>query len=161
MNIKQLKENLENIKIQTPDIYKDSMNITIPFFLLSSKLFEHGEKMLKEKYNLNQTELDILSLVYYSTDEKYRITPTKLYDMMLFSSGGMTKALKKLESKDYIKRVENENDKRSKLVELTSLGKEIAVKAIKDIVEFEDKSFSKLDKQEQQLLSKLLLKALY
>lgn len=160
MDIKQFETNLKNIKTQTPHVFKESMNVTIPFFILHRKLFEHGDKVLKEKFSLNQSELDVLSSLFYMTKETYTMSPTELYDVMVFSSGGMTKILKKLESKNYIKRVENSLDKRSKLVQLSSLGKKITVKAIEEIISFEDNYFSKLEKEEQELFKKLIFKVL-
>ncbi|RXK08094.1 MarR family transcriptional regulator [Halarcobacter bivalviorum] len=160
MDIKQFETNLKNIKEQTPQVFKESMNVTIPFFILHRKLFEHGDRLLKEKFSLNQSELDILSSLFYMTNNTHTMSPTELYEVMVFSSGGMTKVLKKLESKKYIKRVENSLDKRSKLVQLTNLGKEITVKAISEIISFEDNYFSKLKKEEQELFTKLILKVL-
>ncbi|AXH12648.1 MarR family winged helix-turn-helix transcriptional regulator [Halarcobacter bivalviorum] len=160
MDIKQFETNLKNIKEQTPQVFKESMNVTIPFFILHRKLFEHGDRLLKEKFSLNQSELDILSSLFYMTNNTHTMSPTELYEVMVFSSGGMTKILKKLESKKYIKRVENSLDKRSKLVQLTNLGKEITVKAISEIISFEDNYFSKLKKEEQELFTKLILKVL-
>lgn len=101
-----------------------------------------------------------MSSLFYMTKKTYTMSPTELYDVMVFSSGGMTKILKKLESKNYIKRVENSLDKRSKLVQLSSLGKEITVKAIEEIISFEDNYFSKLEKEEQKLFKKLIFKVL-
>lgn len=160
MDIKQFETNLKNIKEQTPQVFKESMNVTIPFFILHRKLFEHGDRLLKENFSLNQSELDILSSLFYMTNNTHTMSPTELYEVMVFSSGGMTKVLKKLESKKYIKRVENSLDKRSKLVQLTNLGKEITVKAISEIISFEDNYFSKLKKEEQELFTKLILKVL-
>lgn len=116
--------------------------------------------IFKKNFLLNQSELDILSTLYYKTENNFTMSPTNLYDVMFFSSGGMTKVLKKLETKGYIRRVDNILDKRSKLVQLTNLGKDMTKKALKQIVELEDKYFAKLDKEEQKLLNKLLLKAL-
>lgn len=160
MNLKSFETNLENVKKLTPEVYKDSMNITIPFFILHRKIFEHGDKFLKKNFLLNQSELDILSTLYYKAENNFTMSPTDLYDVMFFSSGGMTKVLKKLEQKEYIRRIDNILDKRSKLVQLTNLGKDITKKSLKQIVELEDKYFDKLDKEEQKLLNKLLLKAL-
>ena len=92
--------------------------------------------------------------------DDFRMSPTQLYDVMLFSSGGMTKLLKKLENRDYIRRVEDKLDKRSKLVQITDLGIEVTTKALKDIVSFEDEYFSKLDEKEQDTFQKLMYKIL-
>ncbi len=160
MNIKQFETNLENVKKYSPNVYKETMKITTPFFVLHKKLFENGEEILKEKYSLNQSELDILAALYYMNDNNFSMTPTELYEVLLFSSGGMTKILKKLETKRLIVRIDNKEDKRSKLVQLTQKGKEITAKALEEVVNYEDKYFSELNKEEQEQLSKLLIKVL-
>jgi len=70
----------------------------------------------------------------------------------------MTKILKKLELDGLIRRIENDKDKRSKLVQLTSKGKEKALEALNDVLTLEDKYFRKLDENEREVLSKLLYK---
>ncbi len=160
MNIKQFESNLKNVKNKTPIVYKETMEISVPFFILHKKLYEEGDKLLKNTFSLNQSELDILAALYYMTKETYTMSPTKLYEVMFFSSGGMTKILKKLEKKELIKRVDNKYDKRSKLVQITNKGKRLTIKALENITEFENNYFSKLSKEEQCLFKKLLLKTL-
>ena len=79
---------------------------------------------------------------------------------MVFSSGGMTKVLKKLEEKEYITRVDNQNDKRSKLVQLSKKGEILLNKALKDVVDLEKDFFSPLDEKEQKTLKELIYKVL-
>ncbi len=160
MNLKQFETNIENVKKISPDIYNDTMLLSIPFYMLHKKLFDEGEDVILKESNINQSELDVLAALYYVSDGSFSLTPTQLYDVILFSSGGMTKLLKKLESRDFICRVENKEDKRSKLVQITELGKKITTNALKDIVTFEDKYFSKLDLQEQEMFKKYIYKML-
>lgn len=161
MNIKQFNtNNIENVKKLNPEIYKDSMQISIPFFVLHKLLFEKGEEILSKEFLLSQSELDVLGALYYAGGETYSLAPTQLYDIMLFSSGGMTKVLKKLEEKQYIQRVENNEDKRSKLVQITKHGIEVTIKALDKVISYEDTYLSKLDKSEQESFKKLLYKIL-
>ncbi|NOR58194.1 MAG: MarR family transcriptional regulator [Sulfurimonas sp.] len=135
------------------------MKLSVPFFVLHKKIYEKGENLISQEFNINQSELDVLSALYYMGDD-FMLSPTKLYEVMLFSSGGMTKLLKKLESRNFIRRVENNIDKRSKLVQITDLGIEITTNALKDIVSFEDEYFSKLNQKEQDTFQKLVYKML-
>lgn len=151
---------INKLKKLTPEIYRDEIHTTRPFFILSSILYNKGEEIISTKYQLNQTELDILASLHYSHRDDFSLTPTELYDIMLFSSGGMTKVLKKLETKKYIRRIDNNQDKRSKLVQITSLGKKITSQALKDIITFEASYFSKLNTDEQKQLVSLLYKIL-
>jgi len=158
MNIKQFETNLENVKRLTPQIYKETMQLSIPFFILHKKIFDQGEEILSKEFHINQSELDVLSSLYYMGGDDFTMSPTTLYDVMLFSSGGMTKLLKKLESREFIRRVENTIDKRSKLVQITDLGIQTITKALEDIISFEDEYFSKLNTQEQKSFQKLIHK---
>lgn len=160
MNIKQFESNLNQVKNLTPHIFKETMELSIPFFILHKKIHDKGENLLLKEFNINQSELDVLSVLYYEGGDDFTMSPTNLYDFMLFSSGGMTKLLKKLENKHLIRRVENKLDKRGKLVQITDLGVELMLKALKDIVSIEDGYFSKLDKDEQALFRKLIYKML-
>jgi len=160
MNLKQFETNIENVKKTSPDIYKETMLLSIPFYMLHKKLYEEGEDVILKKSAINQSELDVLAALYYVSDGSFTLSPTQLYDVMLFSSGGMTKLLKKLETREFICRVNNSEDKRSKLVQITQLGKDITSKALREIVAYEDKYFSKLKLEEQELFKTLIYKML-
>lgn len=160
MNLTHLQNGIQNIKENTPKIYKDSINISASLFFLKNKMYDEGNEILSNVYNMNQTHLDVLSTLYYLGDENHTLSPTELYERMLFSSGGMTKILKQLEEKKYIQRVKNKEDKRSKLVQLSHLGKEITIKALGEVLELEDTYYSKLNKEEQKNLQNILEKML-
>lgn len=160
MQLKEFNQNsIKILKDKTPNIYKPTLHITLPFFRLHKLLFEKGEFILKDKFNLTQSEVDVLSCLYYK-DANHILTPTQLYEFMLFSSGGMTKLLKKLEEKELIKRVDSKEDKRVKNVQLTKKGIDIMIRALDRIISFEDDYFSKLDNKEQKEFARLLNKLL-
>ena len=75
---------------------------------------------------------------------------------MIFSSGGMTKILNKLELKKLIKRVDSQQDKRSRFVEITPKGAQVAKAAFKEAVAFHLKIFDILDEDEKIFLEKIL-----
>lgn len=160
MNIKQFESNLQQIKKLTPQLFKETMQLSLPFFVLHKKIHDNGENLILNEFNISQSELDVLAALYYDGGENFTMSPTRLYDFMLFSSGGMTKLLKKLENKNLIRRIENSSDRRSKLVQITDLGIDITIKALKDILTVEDEYFSKLDKEEQAIFKKLIFKML-
>jgi DNA-binding MarR family transcriptional regulator len=158
MKLTQLENGIKKLKKDRPDIYKDTLNQSLPFFLLHKKLYENGNDLLINKYKLTQTHLDVLSTLYILGDEDYTLSPTILYEKLLFSSGGMTKILKKLEEIFLIKRIDNKEDKRSKLVQLTKKGKDKCLEVLDDVITLEDKYFNKLDENEKKTFSKLLSK---
>ena len=93
-----------------------------------------------------------------SGNDEYILSPTKLYERLLFTSGAITKVLKKLEDKKYIIRLDNEFDKRSKLVQITPLGKEICQKTLKEVLLYEEQCFSPLNEDEKEIFKNLLIK---
>jgi len=159
MNANELKSRLNN---KDNNVCKDSEigHVTLPLLMLSQQLFTKIGNLLDEKYNLSNSELDVLASLHSAKDENHILTPTKLYERLFFSSGGMTKVLKKLEKKEFINRLDNEEDKRSKLVELTKSGKDMLEKSLVDVIALEEKIFSHVNADERQNLSDLLFKVL-
>jgi DNA-binding MarR family transcriptional regulator len=98
-----------------------------------------------------------LALLY--THDKV-LSPTQLYDMTVFSSGGMTKVLKRLQDRNLICRKEDPSDKRCMLVCLTQSGEKLIVKSLKDISIECSKYFEVLSQEEKQTFSTLLKKIL-
>ena len=70
----------------------------------------------------------------------------------------MAKLLKKFEDEDYIARIENPENRRKKIVELTEKGIEKTDKLIKIIDDWEKKVTSDLTEEELTILKKLLSK---
>lgn len=157
MNANELKLHLKENHICTNS---DIGHVTLPLFMLSQQLLIKIGNLLDEKYSLSNSELDVLASLHSSKDENHILTPTKLYERLFFSSGGMTKVLKKLEKKEFIKRVNNEEDKRSKLVQITQSGKEIVEQSLADVIEMEEKMFAHVNKEDRKFLSNLLFCAL-
>ncbi|WP_321777622.1 MarR family transcriptional regulator [Sulfurimonas sp.] len=160
MNANELKLHLDNKKDGHICSNSDIGYVTLPLFMLSQKLFAKIGNLLDKKYNLSNSQIDVLASLYSAHDEKYTLTPTKLYERLLFSSGGMTKVLKKLEKKGFIKRLDNEEDKRSKLVQLTPSGNDILEKSLADVIELEEAIFAHIKSDERKSMSDLLFKAL-
>jgi DNA-binding MarR family transcriptional regulator len=158
MNIKEIKKDLKLLNDKTPNGINDIAEITIAFFQLHKQLLEGGDKILKDKYTLSRSEIDVMSALYYSGGDECILSPTNLYDRLLFSSGGMTKILNRLESKAYILRLENSLDKRSMLVQLNETGKRVCEDVIKDILLYEESCFKNLNKKDKDVFKSLLYK---
>ena len=161
MNAYELESRLEKAKEHThPCAQSEIGYLTLPLFIVSQKLYSNIAKLFEQKYNLSNSEADVLGALSLAYDQAHTLSPTKLYENLFFSSGGMTKVLHKLEAKGYIIRLDNPHDRRSKLVQITPEGKKIFEQAIVEVHIYEEEVFSHLSQQEQQQLSKLLLKSL-
>lgn len=77
-----------------------------------------------ESYGIQSSDFNLLSCLRRNP-APHTLSPTDLYQSMLFSSGGLTKVLTRLQKQGYIDRLDNPEDKRSKLVTLTAAGKSL------------------------------------
>lgn len=90
----------------------------------------------------------------------YRLSPTALYRSLMRSSGAITHRLARLEEKELIRRVEDPDDRRGLLVELTPKGLALADRVAPAHLESERRLLSPLSAEEQRSLSVLLRKLL-
>jgi DNA-binding MarR family transcriptional regulator len=154
---------VENTEIRFHENWPDiDVNLAMAVLNLgrSSSQFNLLVETVCEQFNISVIELEVLVLLR-SFPYPHRLTPSLLSSSLMVSSGGLTKVLIKLESKDYIVRDANPTDKRSKIVRLTELGV-VFIEKNYPLVQYMSKQFfeSKLYKRELALLSTLLTKLL-
>lgn len=137
--------------------YKAVVDIGLPLMLVNKLFTERKEKIFSTKYDISTSEFDVL-MTLLCHDKP--MSPTNLYEGMIFSSGGMTKLLKKLEEKNLIRRIPSQIDKRSLLVELSKKGKQLVSDAFGDVVKINMEVLDKLEKSEQVTLETILRKLL-
>lgn len=138
----------------------DIFTLSLPMFLITKNLQIYSDSFYKSKYDLLHSDIDVLAALYF-TNLEHSLTPTELYDATIFSSGGMTKVLKKLEEKNLIKRDISKIDKRKTLVILTEKGAILIEDCVKNVSLKLKDSFLVLSQKEQKELSKLLSKLIY
>ncbi len=131
---------------------------TLPIIMLHKQMYAENEQFFKIKYDLLHSHISVLASLYFN---KSALSPTELYDATLFSSGGMTKVLKKLEDRKLIEKVPSLNDKRSMLINLTDDGKELIQECMSCVAESTEKIFSVLSKEEREDFKKILAKIIY
>lgn len=111
----------------------------------------------KQQYGLNLWEFDVLATLRRS-GKPYRLSPTALFASMMVSSGTMTNRLQHLEKKSLIKRVDNPEDKRSLLVQLTEKGAVIINEAVRAHIELENTLLKEMSREELTVVNMLLKK---
>ncbi len=111
------------------------------------------------QHDLQKADFGILATLRRSC-EPYCLSPTDLYRSMLFSSGGLTKVLSRVEKAGLIERLNNPDDGRSKLVKLTELGRKIIEQVGISLHQKEQRKLDILTAEEKQQLDKLLNKVL-
>ena len=132
--------------------------LSLPITLIHKNMFNDTEHFLKTNYDLLHSHIDVLASLYFDGNS---LSPTDLYDAIVFSSGGMTKVLKKLEERNLIKREASSNDKRSMLISLTQEGKDLIENCMIEVTKQKEKKFSILTQKEKEDLKNILSKITY
>jgi DNA-binding MarR family transcriptional regulator len=86
------------------------------------------------------------------------LSPTRLYEAAMISSGGMTNRLDRLERAGLIERRPDPSDRRGKLIALTTAGRRVIDGTIARHVANEEQLLSVLSTAEQERLNALLRK---
>lgn len=136
---------------------KGTAKITIPMTIVCNMLHAKG-RHIYEKEGLTQAEIDMLISLHVHNDG---ITAAEVADRMVFSSGGISKVVKKLEFKKLISKKDSKEDKRSSLIYLEDKGRDIALKCMPQFGENDKYFFDVLNETEKDILEKAYKKILY
>jgi DNA-binding MarR family transcriptional regulator len=136
---------------------------SLPMAVLG-RLCEAAERVTRDHFDplfaqagLQSGEFDVLATLRRSGDP-YMLSPTRLYEAAMISSGGMTARLDRLEHAGLIERRPDPNDRRGKLIALTEQGREVIDATITRHVANEQRILAPLTQAEQQKLDALLKK---
>jgi DNA-binding MarR family transcriptional regulator len=136
---------------------------SLPMAVLG-RLSEAAELVMRDHLNplfadagLQPGEFDVLATLRRS-GEPYMLSPTRLYEAAMISSGGMTNRLDRLERAGLIERRPEPNDRRGKLIALTDAGRRVIDETITRHVANEAQLLSVLAPAEQEKLNTLLKK---
>ena len=86
----------------------------------------------------------------------YRLSPSQLQATMLFTSGGISNLIARVEKQGYVRRTIDPSDKRGVWVELTRKGVDLANRAMADHAAAERRLCAMLSRPEQDSLASLL-----
>nr|WP_321265892.1 MarR family winged helix-turn-helix transcriptional regulator [uncultured Sulfurimonas sp.] len=136
---------------------KGTAGITIPMTIICNMLHARG-KPIYEEYDLTQAEIDMLISLHVRNDG---ITAAEVSAGMVFSSGGISKVVKKLELKKLIYKKDSKEDKRSSLIYLEDKGREIVLKCMPQFGENDNYFYDILNETEKDILEKAFKKILY
>ena len=136
---------------------------SLPMAVLG-RLFEAAERVMRDHVNplfadtgLQSGEFDVLATLRRSGDP-YMLSPTRLYEAAMISSGGMTNRLDRLERAGLVERRPDPGDRRGKLIALTEAGRRVIDELIGRHVANEERLLSVLTPAEQKKLNALLRK---
>lgn len=91
-----------------------------------------------------------------SSGEPFEMTPSALQEMMVLTSGGLSKLLSRLEKKNLIARTVGLNDRRNVLVRLTEKGQALVEQAMATQAKVEHELIASLSQEERKIMEKLL-----
>src|ERR1700759_5463072 len=106
-------------------------------------------------HGLRYTDYAVLATLRVA-GEPYRMSPSRLQANMLFTSGGVSNLLRRVEQKGYVRRLADPADGRGILVELTPKGLALAEAAMAGHAATERRLCAMLSKDEQDELAALL-----
>ena len=136
---------------------------TLPMTLFG-RLSEAAERVMREQMNplfaaagLQPGEFDVLATLRRA-GEPFMLSPTRLYEATMISSGGMTDRLDRLERAGLVERRPDPKDRRGKLIALTAAGRSVIDETIGRHVANEARLLSTLTQAEQERLDALLKK---
>ena len=122
------------------------------------EIFFGSAKQVMEKFSLSAGEYDALASLRIQ-GEPYELTPSDICQANMLSSGGLTKVLNHLESRDLITRRACTEDQRSRKVQLTVTGKKLIDLVLQEVFAgYRGLMNAALSVEEQQTLDKLLQK---
>jgi DNA-binding MarR family transcriptional regulator len=84
----------------------------------------------------------------------YRMTPKRLLETLILTSGGLSNILRRLEKAGYVRRLADETDGRGVVVELTMQGQRVVEPAMRDHAQTELELTDVLSREEQQLVAR-------
>lgn len=124
-----------------------------------ARVLEKGLAQTFSAFGLNGGEFDVLATLRRS-GSPYLLTPKKLSEAAMISSGAMTNRLDRLERAGLIARRPEPSDRRGILVSLTAEGKDLVDRVVAEHVEKERQLIDSLDADELSALGALLRKLL-
>lgn len=121
-------------------------------------LWQREIKKALEDVELSHASFVILASLLWFEEQNVEITQTTIINHTKLDKMTVSKNLKSLVLKGFVKRFENENDTRAKTIVLEIQGKEMAIKAVKIVEKIDRDFFGKLQLKEKSHLNQLFIK---
>ncbi|MFS1437336.1 MarR family winged helix-turn-helix transcriptional regulator [Shewanella sp. 10N.286.48.A6] len=155
-------DSINQILQKSADNWPESFATISPSILRLHRIhtyLHHNMESVVKHHQLQAADFGVLETLR-KEPAPFCLSPTQLYCAMLFSSGGLTKVLTRLTNAGLIVRLDNPEDKRSKLVQLSDKGKVLIEQVILELHQKEQRKMASLTVDEQQHLDALLKKLL-
>ncbi|MEZ9525207.1 MarR family winged helix-turn-helix transcriptional regulator [Enterovibrio norvegicus] len=141
-------------QVQRPDLDCSPMGV-IGRMDRANHLMKLGLEEVFKQFGLMSSEFDILATLRRAGEP---VTPTEMYQTLMFSSGAMSTRVDGLVKRGLVVRQASETDRRSCLVMLTDEGRTLIDAVVTAHVENEHQMLNVLTEKEQATLASLLRK---
>jgi DNA-binding MarR family transcriptional regulator len=149
---------VEQWRDQRPDIRPDVM-ATVGRVLAVAAEIDRRIGAAAAEHGLDRGQGDVLFTLRRS-GSPYRLSPSRLTESLLVTSGTMTNRLDRLEAAGLIERRPNPDDRRGMNVQLTRKGVGLVDRLIPEHVENEERMLEPLSGTERERLDRLMRKVL-
>jgi DNA-binding MarR family transcriptional regulator len=151
-----IEEVVEQWRAETPALDRSAFAVIGRISRLAH-LLEPELDLVFADFGITGGDFDVLAALRRS-GSPYRLTPTVLRKALLLSSGGMTKRLAGLESRELVRREADAGDRRLRAVTLTAAGRDLVDAVLPDHIANEERLLRDLDASERRELARLLEK---
>jgi DNA-binding MarR family transcriptional regulator len=141
-----------------PDLAVGALQVSARLARIGPHL-ERRQQAVFSRFGLNRGEVGALSSLRIA-GPPHRLSPTQLGRGLMLSSAGVTSRIDRLERRGFVRRLDDPNDRRGVIIELTDAGLAIVDDAVAANTESERQLLSRLDPTELETLEALLRKLL-
>ena len=141
-----------------PDLEVGALQVTARLSRIGPHLARRQDEVFG-RFGLNRGEVGALSALRIS-GPPYRLSPTRLAKGLMLSSAGVTSRIDRLERRGYVRRLDDPDDRRGVIIELTDEGREVVDAAVAANTISDRQLLERLDPQEVEQLEGLLRKVL-
>ncbi|WP_419771410.1 MAG: MarR family winged helix-turn-helix transcriptional regulator [Candidatus Marinarcus sp.] len=121
-------------------------------------LWQREIKTALDEIELSHSGFVILASLLWFKEKDIEVTQTTIIEHTKLDKMTVSKNLKSLATNKFVIRTENLNDTRAKTIVLTKEGIDLAIRAVKTVEKIDKKFFSKLTKENQNMLNSFFLK---
>jgi DNA-binding MarR family transcriptional regulator len=141
-----------------PDLEVGTLQVTARLSRIGPHLARRQEEVFS-KFGLNRGEVGLLSTLRIA-GPPHRLSPTRLARGLLLSSAGVTSRIDRLERRGFVRRLDDPNDRRGVIIELTDEGLAVVDAAVTANSVSDRQLLARLDPDELVQLEALLRKLL-
>jgi DNA-binding MarR family transcriptional regulator len=139
-----------------PELEMEALEVTGRLSRIGPLLAKRQESVFS-RFGLNRGEVGALSALRIA-GPPHRLSPTRLGRGLMLSSAGVTSRIDRLERRGLVRRLQDPDDRRGVIVELTEQGLEVVDEAVAAITISDRQLLERLDPPEVALLASLLRK---